>query len=77
MDLENSSSTVNIMTENFAKYISDMKQNTIYMQEMINSGQKLQSTLKSHQNAQTQFLESFRKATEHIRNLYLGTGSKY
>jgi len=74
MDLENSSNTVNIMTNNFTKYISDLKQNTIFMQDMINSGHKLQNSLKQTSVHQAQFLECFRRVTDHSRNLYIGTG---
>ena len=76
MDLENSSNTVNIMTNNFTKYISDLKQNTIFMQDMINSGHKLQNSLKQTSVHQAQFLECFRRVTDHSRNLYIGTGGK-
>ena len=76
MDLENSSNTVNTMTHNFTKYIADLKQNTLYMQDMISAGHKLQSTLKATSVAQSQFLESFRRVTDHSKNLYIGTGGK-
>lgn len=70
-EFENSA-PLKIMNGPFPTYISDLKQNALYVQDVYQSGQKFYSTLKQTSNSHAIFLESFKKMINHSARMQVG-----
>ena len=71
MEMDTSTNANAIMNNTFPKYIQDLKQSTSLVQDLINSGHKLQSSLKQTAIHNQSFVEAFQKLTENCKGMQI------
>ena len=74
MEMDTNTSANSIMNTTFPRYIQDLKQSTTLIQDLISSGQKLQSSLKQTAILNSGFCDSFQKLVDHSKTMQVTQG---